>query len=109
MDANYNGLPTSAGATGRMLDATMATILTISMANVSGTSLAVAATTSATTRRVSPSVRTRALSPDAYMASTPIICMMSAALIRATKCANYNKKCKQQQKVQTTTKETQLQ
>jgi hypothetical protein len=33
MDANCNVLPTSAGATGCTLDATMATIITISMAD----------------------------------------------------------------------------
>ncbi len=63
------------------------------MADASSTSsalTAVAATTSATTKRVSPSARTRASSPDAYTASTPINRTTSAALIRATKCTNYN-------------------
>ncbi len=46
--------------------------------------------TSATTRRVLPSARTKASSPDAYMASTPITRMASAALIRAIKHANNN-------------------
>jgi hypothetical protein len=69
------------------------------MTNASSTSsmtMAVVATTSATTRRVSPSARTRASSPDAYMAITPITRTTSAALIRTTKRANNNNKCKQQ-------------
>ncbi len=101
MNANCNVLPTSAGVKGRTLDARTKTIVTISMTNASSTSsatamTAVAATTSATTRRVSPSARTRASSPDAYMASTPITRMTSAALIWTTKHANNNNKRKQQ-------------
>jgi hypothetical protein len=57
---------------------------------------AVAATTSATTRRVSLSMRTRASSPDAYTVSMPITRMTSAMLICANERANNNKTCKQQ-------------
>ncbi len=74
-NANCNILPTSAGATGCMLNATTATIVTISMANASSTSsttMAVVATTSTTTRRDPPHARTRASSPATYTASTPI-------------------------------------
>jgi hypothetical protein len=85
---------------GRTLNATMATIVTISMVDASSTSsatTAVVVTTSTTTRRVSPSARARASSPDAYMASTSITCLTSIALIRAIKSVNYNNKHKQQQ------------
>ncbi len=60
----------------------------------------VAVMTSATTRRVSPSMRTTASSPDAYTESIPITCTTSAALIRATKRANNNNN------LQTETKQT---
>ena len=86
-------MPTSTGVKGHTLDATTATIITISMANVSNTSsvtTAVMARTRATTRRVSPSVRIRASSPDAYMVSMPITPTMCAMLIHATKHANNN-------------------
>ncbi len=87
MNANWNIPPTSAGVKGCTLDARTATIVTIRMADASSSSSAttvVAATTSATSRKVSPSVRTRASSPDAYTASTPINRMTSAVLIHAT-------------------------
>jgi hypothetical protein len=77
----------------------MATTVTVSMTDACSTSsgmMAVAAATSATTRRVSPSTRTRASSPGAYTASMPITCTTSATLIRTTKCANNNNKHKQQ-------------
>jgi hypothetical protein len=86
-------LPTSAGVKGCTLNATMATIVTVSMAGASSTSstmVGVAAMTSTTTRRVSPSARTRASSPDAYRVSMPITCTASAMLIRATKHTNNN-------------------
>jgi hypothetical protein len=81
--------------------ATTATIVLVGMANASSTSSAmkaVPATTIGTTRRVSPSARTRASSSATYMASTSITCTTSTMLIHATKGANYNNKCKQQQK-----------
>jgi hypothetical protein len=83
-------LPTSAEATGCTLNAMTATIVTVSMANASGTSsatTAVAAMTSATTRRVASSARTKASKSVAYMASMAITCTTIAALIRATKHA----------------------
>ena len=76
-----------------MLDAKKATIITVSMADANSTSsatMAVVPMTSATTRRVSPSTRTRASSPDAYTASTPITRTTSAALICAIKHTNNN-------------------
>jgi hypothetical protein len=79
----------------------MATIITFSMANASSTSsvtIAVAAMTSATTRRVFPSTKTRASSPDAYMASTSITRTMSAALNWCNQACIYYNKRKQQQK-----------
>jgi hypothetical protein len=66
----------------------MATIITVSIADTNSTSSAtmvVAATTSATSRRVSPSARARASSLDAYRVSTSITRTTSAALIRASK------------------------
>jgi hypothetical protein len=93
MNTNCNVLATSSGVKGHALNSTMATIVTVSMADASSTSsatTAVAATTSATTRMISPSARTRASSPDAYTASMPITHTMSATLIRATKCTNNN-------------------
>jgi hypothetical protein len=102
-NTNCNVLPTSTEVKGHMLNATTATIVTNSMADESSTSsamIAVAATTSATTKRVFPSVRTRVSSSATYTASTPITCTTSAALIRATKHTNYNNKHKQQQKTQ---------
>jgi hypothetical protein len=68
-------LPTSAGAKGSMHDTTMATILTVFLANASSTCsvmMAVATMTRATTRGVPPSARTRTSSPVAYTASVPI-------------------------------------
>ncbi len=100
-NANCNIPLTSTGVKGRTLDTTTATIVNLSMANASSTStatMAVAATTSVTTRRVSPSMKTRASSPDAYMASTPITCTTSAVLIRTTKHANYNIKSNNKEK-----------
>ncbi len=99
MNANCNLSPTSTGVRGRTLDATTATILTVSMtdaSNTSSTTMAVAATTSALARRVSPSARTRASSPNAYRVSTPIPYTMSAVLIHAAKSTNNNNMCKQQ-------------
>jgi hypothetical protein len=86
-------LLTSAGVKGHTFNATTATIVTVSMADASSKSsatLAVAATTSATTRMISPSARTRASSPDAYTTSMPITHTMSATLVHATKCTNNN-------------------
>jgi hypothetical protein len=102
-NVNCNVLPTSTGVKGPMLNGTMATIVTVSMANARSTSsatMAVVATTSTTTRRVFPSTRTRASSPDAYTASMPITCTTSAMLIRTTKHANNNNN------LQTATKQT---
>jgi hypothetical protein len=104
MNANCDILMTSAGVKGCMLDATMATIIIVSMANdassTSSRTRAVVATTSATIRRVSPSTRAWASSPDAYSASTSFTRRTSAALISAIKHGNYNNKHKQQQKTQ---------
>jgi hypothetical protein len=99
-------LPNSTGVKGHTLNATAATIVTIIMASASSTSsvtMAVTVTTSATRRRVSPSMRTRASSPDAYMVSTPITYTTSAMLICATKRANNNNN------LQTATKQTKTQ
>jgi hypothetical protein len=60
---------------GHTLDATTATIFTISMdaSSTSSTTVAVMAATSATTRRVSLSARIRASSPVAYMARPSLV------------------------------------
>jgi hypothetical protein len=105
-NANCNISPTSSGVKGCTLNATTATIVTVSMANKNNTSsvtMAVEGTTSMTTRRVSPSARTRASSPDAYMVSTPIAHTTSVTLIHATKCRNNNNNLKTANK-QTKTK-----
>ncbi len=88
MHASCTISPASIGAMGHMVDAMTATIIIIIMAGVSSTSFtttAVTTTTSETTRRLPPSARTRTLSPDAYMASTPITRMTSSVPTRATK------------------------
>jgi hypothetical protein len=92
MNANYIVLSTRAGAKGRKLNATMATIITISMANASSTSSATTAVAAdkRNKKKSPPSARTRASSPDAYTASKPITSMTSAALIHATKRTNNN-------------------
>jgi hypothetical protein len=72
--------PTSIGATGHTINATVATII-VSMANTSSASsamTAVAAMANAMTGRVPPSAKTRTSSPVASMASTPSTCTKSA-------------------------------
>ncbi len=80
-NTDCNVFLTSAGVKGRLLDAKKATIITVSMADANSTSsatMAVVPMTSATTRRVSPSTRTRASSPNSYRVSTTITCTTSA-------------------------------
>jgi hypothetical protein len=91
-NANYIVLPTSAGAKGRKLNAMTATIVTVSIVNASSTSSATTAVAAdkRNDKKSTPSARTRASSPDAYTASTPITRMTSAALICTTKRANNN-------------------
>jgi hypothetical protein len=75
-----------------MFDAMTATIITVSMVDASSTSSTrtVVVADKSGNKKSPLSARTRASSPDAYTASTPITRTMSVMLICATKRANNN-------------------